>query len=123
MVGNKENLFFDIGNETKDGLLRFDIWFCGLRLTNIDNLAYPPPLIGALESELEQLNNAKINPDRFWFYFYEITDNFSARIKLRGEVAFIYVDFEDSLFKLSIPIVDLSRIYSEALKDVSAKNT
>ena len=123
MIGNKETVLFDIGDEIKDGLLRFDIWFCGVRLTVFDNMAYPPSTIGALEFELNQLKNQKINPDNFWFDFGPTTDDFSSRLYLSEDLAFISVEFEDRIYKLKISNVELQGIYESAINVVSAKNT
>ena len=102
LIGNKETVLFDIGGEIKDGLLRFDIWFCGVRLTVVDNMAYPPLTIGALEFELNQLKNKKINPDNFWFDFGPTTDDFSSRIYLSEDLACISVEFKNRIYKLKI---------------------
>lgn len=123
MIGNKGTVLFDIGNEIKDGLLRFDIWFCGVRLTVVDNMAYPPSTISALKFELNQLKNQRINPDNFWFNFGPTTDDFLSRISLSENLASISVEFEDSIYKLNISIVELQEIYERAINVVSAKNT
>lgn len=123
MIGNKDSVLFDIGSEIKEGLLRFDIWFCGVHLTAFDNMAYPPSTIGALEFELNQLKSKKINPDSFWFNFGPTTDDFSSRIYLSVNSARISVEFEERIYKLNIPIAELQELYERAINVVSAKNT
>jgi len=123
LIGNKETVLFDIGNEIKDGLLRFDIWFCGVRLTVVDNMAYPPSTIGALKFELNQLKNQRINPDNFWFNFGPIADDFFSNIYLSSGLAIIKVEFKEHIHTLEIPIAELSEIYKSAIHVVSAKNT
>ena len=123
MIGNKSSVLFDIGSEIKEGLLRFDIWFCGVYLTAFDNMAYPSSTIGALEFELNQLKSKKINPDNFWFDFGPTTDDFSSRIYLSADSACISVEFNNRIYKLNISIAELEKIYERAINVLSAKNT
>lgn len=123
MIGKKEAILFDFGNEFRGGLLRFDIWFCGVRLTVVDNMAYPPSIICALEHELHQLKNKIINPDNFWFNFGSTTDDFSSRIYLSANLAQISVEFREQTYKLDISITELQEIYERALNVISARNT
>ena len=123
MIGSKETVLFDIGSEIVGGLLRFDIWFNGVHLTLVDNMAYPPSMLESLKFELDQLKNKRINPDNFWFNFGPTTDDFSATLHLKGKLACISLEFESNTYNLNISIIELQKIYESAINAVSAKNT
>ena len=117
----RKSINFKIGNKVEDSIHQIDIWLDDILLNPFDNNAYLPQFISSMKNELMQLQQRKINPNNFFLDLGPTTDDCSARVNLKSDIAEVIFELDENrVYKLTIGIEELISIYQSVINKLSS---
>jgi len=120
--GDKNKLCFLVGDKRQGKLQEVDIWAGNILLTPIDNMAYLPQFIAALEREKREIDTGDICQDYIYFNHGPTTDDVVGSITLAGQTAQLKFEIDDVNCLVSIEVEDLLTVYVQTIESLRGIN-
>jgi hypothetical protein len=116
VIGQRDQISFELESRPQNGLLQVEIWCAGLHATYFDNHVHTPSFKHSMQRELERLQTEKLQSKQPVLRLGPTTDDASSSIKVKGSVAHLETNLSNGKKgNATIPLADLLNIYSNVI--------